>query len=153
MEFLGGILGGVPRPTQGITSSIPRKTFSPVNSKLQNHLQHVPAQGKPSLGADLFSIPCEEEDEGGGRARGCAHTCEGGAGGGAGVAGHQDLVVVLPGQGAVDHPVAVSLSLAVVPSQLQAGGAPRAHPQVLGGIDLCVTQGREAWSHRWERTL
>lgn len=79
-------------------------------------------------------------------------TCEGGAGGGAGVARHQELVVVLPGQGAVDHPVAVCLGLAVVPGELEAGGAPRAHPQVLGGIDLCATQGTEARCHRGERT-
>lgn len=79
---------------------------------------------------------------------GCTHTCEGGPGGGTGVAWHQDFMVVLPGQGAVDHPVAVRLGLAVVPGELKAGGRPRAHPQVLGGIDLCATQGREALSHR-----
>lgn len=80
------------------------------------------------------------------------HTCEGGPGGGTGVAWHQDLVVVLPGQGAVDHPVAVCLSLAVVPGELEAAGGPQAHPQILGGINLCATQGREAPSHCWEHT-
>lgn len=52
-------------------------------------------------------------------------------------------MVVLPSQGAVDHPVAVCISLAVVPGELEAGRGPQAHPQVLGCIDLCATQGRE----------
>lgn len=79
---------------------------------------------------------------GGGRAYGCMHTLEGGSGGGTSVAWHQDFVVVLPGQGAVDHPVALHLSLAVVPGELKADGCPRAHPQVLGGINLCDTRER-----------
>lgn len=63
-------------------------------------------------------------------------TGEGGSGGGTDALGDQQLVVLLPRQGAVHDLVLLDLSFAVVPLEVEAGGRAGAHPQVLGGVDL-----------------
>lgn len=63
-------------------------------------------------------------------------TCEGGSGGWTEVLGNQQLVVLLTCQGAIHNLVLLDLCFAVVPLEVNAGCRVRAHPQVLGGINL-----------------
>lgn len=63
-------------------------------------------------------------------------TCEGGSGGWTDALGDQQLVVLLTRQGAIHNLVLLDLCFAVVPLEVKAGCCVRAHPQVLGGINL-----------------
>lgn len=63
-------------------------------------------------------------------------TGEGGSGGGPGALGDQQLVVLLPRQGAVHDLVLLDLGFTVVPLEVEAGCCAGTDPQVLGGINL-----------------
>lgn len=80
---------------------------------------------------------CEEVDSGTEvlRSQGSL-TCEGGSGGRTEALGHQQLMVLLTGQGAVHNLVLLHLGFTVVPLKIKAGCCVGTNPQVLGSVNL-----------------